>query len=30
VTMPLGDAYWGGRFGMLVDQFGNEWMISTS
>ena len=22
VTMPLHDAFWGGRFGMLTDQFG--------
>lgn len=30
VVMPLGDAFWGGRFGMVVDKFGNEWMITTS
>jgi PhnB protein len=29
VTMPLGDAFWGGRFGMLVDRFGVEWMITA-
>ena len=29
VTMPLDAAFWGGRFGMLVDRFGIEWMIST-
>ena len=28
VTMPLEAAFWGGRFGMLVDRFGNEWMIT--
>jgi PhnB protein len=26
--MPFGDAPWGGKFGMLVDRFGNEWMVS--
>jgi len=30
LIMPLSDAFWGGRFGMLVDQFGIQWMISTS
>lgn len=29
VTMPLEDAFWGGRFGMLHDRFGIEWMITT-
>ena len=29
VTMPLEAAFWGGRFGILVDRFGNEWMISS-
>ena len=29
VTMPLGEAFWGGRFGMLVDRFGVEWMITA-
>jgi PhnB protein len=28
VTMPLDDAFWGGRFGMLVDKFGIEWMFT--
>jgi PhnB protein len=28
VTMPLHDAFWGGRFGMLTDQFGVSWMLS--
>ena len=28
VTMPLHDAFWGGRFGMLTDQFGISWMFS--
>jgi PhnB protein len=29
VTMPLDNAFWGGRFGMIVDRFGNEWMITS-
>jgi PhnB protein len=28
VTMPIDKAFWGGRFGMLVDRFGTEWMIT--
>jgi PhnB protein len=28
VTMPMHDAFWGGRFGMLKDQFGISWMFS--
>ncbi len=28
VTMPLGDAFWGARFGMLTDQFGINWMFN--
>jgi PhnB protein len=29
VTMPLSDAFWGGRFGVTVDRFGNEWFLSS-
>jgi PhnB protein len=29
VTMPLEEAFWGGRFGMLVDRFGIEWMVTA-
>jgi PhnB protein len=29
VAMPLDAAFWGGRFGMIVDRFGNEWMITV-
>lgn len=29
VTMPLDEAFWGERFGMLVDRFGIEWMITS-
>lgn len=28
VTMPLSDTFWGDYFGMLVDKFGINWMIS--
>jgi PhnB protein len=28
VTMPLGDQFWGARFGMLTDQFGIAWMFN--
>ncbi len=29
IIMPLEPAFWGGRFGTLVDKFGNEWMATT-
>jgi PhnB protein len=29
VAMPFEDAFWGGQFGMVVDRFGNEWMITA-
>jgi PhnB protein len=29
VTMPFADAFWGGKFGMVNDRFGNEWMINA-
>ena len=28
VRMPLHDAFWGARFGMLTDQFGVQWMFN--
>lgn len=28
VTMPLGNAPWGPYFGMCVDRFGVQWMVS--
>ncbi len=28
VTMPLSDTFWGDYFGMLVDKFGINWMMS--
>lgn len=27
-TMPLHDAFWGARFGMLIDRFGIPWMLN--
>jgi PhnB protein len=28
VQMPLGEAFWGGRFADIVDRFGIEWMLT--
>lgn len=28
VTMPVGEVFWGARFGMLTDKFGIGWMFS--
>jgi PhnB protein len=28
VSMPIGPAFWGGRFGIVVDKFGTEWMTT--
>ncbi|TYP98842.1 PhnB protein [Tenacibaculum adriaticum] len=28
IMMPLEEAFWGGKFGMLKDKFGVQWMIS--
>jgi PhnB protein len=28
VKMPLHDAFWGSRFGMLTDRFGTNWMFN--
>jgi PhnB protein len=28
IVMPVDKAFWGGRFGMIVDKFGNEWMVT--
>lgn len=27
VGMPVSPAFWGGRFGMVTDKFGTEWMV---
>ncbi len=29
ITMPLEDAFWGGRFGSVEDRFGTEWLIAA-
>jgi uncharacterized glyoxalase superfamily protein PhnB len=29
VTMPLWDAFWGDRYGQLVDPFGQSWSLAT-
>lgn len=28
VTMPMGETFWGDYFGMFVDKFGINWMVS--
>jgi PhnB protein len=28
VGMPIKEAFWGGRFGMLTDKFSTEWMVA--
>ncbi len=28
VGMPIGEAFWGGRFGMVTDKFGTEWLVT--
>ena len=29
IIMPFAPAFWGGKFGMLIDQFGVQWMVSS-
>ena len=29
IIMPFEDVFWGGKFGMLTDQFGIQWMVSS-
>lgn len=29
VRMPLGDMFWGDRYGILTDPFGHQWSIAT-
>jgi uncharacterized glyoxalase superfamily protein PhnB len=29
VAMPLADMFWGDRYGLLTDKWGNRWAIST-
>ncbi|MDB5070465.1 MAG: glyoxalase/Bleomycin resistance/Dioxygenase superfamily protein [Candidatus Eremiobacteraeota bacterium] len=28
IGMPIDNAFWGGRFGMVTDKFGTEWMLT--
>ncbi len=28
-TMPFQEVFWGGKFGMLIDKYKNQWMISA-
>jgi PhnB protein len=28
IDVPLGEAFWGGRFGDVIDKFGTEWMLN--
>lgn len=28
--MPFEDAFWGGKFGMLIDKFGIQWMFTSN
>jgi len=30
VTMPIANAPWGPYFGMCVDRFGTQWMVSLT
>lgn len=30
VTMPFAEPPWGGRFGMLTDRFGIDWMVALN
>jgi PhnB protein len=29
ITMPVADAFWGDRYGQLVDPFGHRWSVAT-
>jgi uncharacterized glyoxalase superfamily protein PhnB len=29
VSMPVGDQFWGDRYGKLIDPFGHEWSLAT-
>lgn len=29
VVMPFEDAFWGGKFGMITDKFGVQWMVTS-
>lgn len=29
IVMPLEEAFWGGRFGMINDRFGVQWLVTS-
>ena len=29
ITMPFKEVFWGGKFGMLTDRYGVQWMVSS-
>jgi PhnB protein len=29
ISMPFSPAFWGGKFGIVVDRFGTEWMVTS-
>ncbi|NAS11710.1 VOC family protein [Poritiphilus flavus] len=29
IAMPFEEVFWGGKFGMLTDKFGIQWMVSS-
>lgn len=29
VAMPVGDAFWGDRYGQIIDPFGHKWSVAT-
>ena len=29
ISMPFAAAFWGGKFGTVVDKFGTEWMVTS-
>jgi PhnB protein len=29
ITMPIGDAFWGDRYGVLTDPYGHQWSIAS-
>ena len=30
VTMPVGEMFWGDRYGILIDPFGHSWSLATT
>lgn len=29
ISMPFDNVFWGGKFGMVIDKFGVQWMVSS-